>query len=120
MAFQCHNNSVSTQRWRLPALALLLCAALGTTLSSHAAPSWLDPQLQPSTLAPQSNLAPVNPPGISIERAAKIAKRTTGGRVLSTSRKLRGGEPGVEVRLLINGSRVTKVFVDSEGEVRGR
>ncbi|MEM1229969.1 MAG: hypothetical protein AAGI15_05480 [Pseudomonadota bacterium] len=55
-----------------------------------------------------------------VERAARIARRETGGRVLSTTRVRRNGAPGVEVRLLINGSRVTTLFVDNEGDVRER
>lgn len=112
------------ERIRVRWLALLIGWA-GLSLAALAAPAlaapaWSQPQLQPSALAPQSNLAPAAERGISVERAARIAQRETGGRVLSTNPTLRGGEVGVEVRLLINGARVTKVFVDSDGEVRGR
>lgn len=105
------------------ALSLALCVGFVVALMAPApvaaAPAWMQPQ--PITLNPQSQLAPVaSDRGISVERAARIARRHTGGRVLSTSRVRRGGEAGVEVRLLVNGSRVTKVFVDGDGEVRGR
>lgn len=100
------------------AVCVTLCLSLGTATAAHAAPAWM--QAQPATLVPQSNLAPSAERGISVERAARIARRQTGGRVLSTTRVRRSGELGVEVRLLINGSRVTKVFVDDDGEVRGR
>ncbi|MFK7913209.1 MAG: PepSY domain-containing protein [Pseudomonadales bacterium] len=83
-----------------------------------AAPAWMQPQ--PIKLAPQQLAPTATDRGISVERAARIARRQTGGRVLSTNRVRRGSEAGVEVRLLINGSRVTKVFVDGDGEVRGR
>ncbi len=111
--------TLALRQWR-SWLTVFACVALITPGLASAAPAWLEPQLQPSTLAPQNNLAPVEPASISVERAARIARRTTGGRVLSTNRAFRGSEPGVEVRLLINGSRVTKVFVDADGEVRGR
>ena len=102
--------------------SFVLILALAVTLGAApvvAAPAWMQPQ--PVTLAPQSRLAPtLVDPAISVERAARIARRHTGGRVLSTSPVNRGNKAGVEVRLLINGTRVTKVFVDAQGEIQGR
>jgi hypothetical protein len=103
------------------AAGLILAISTG---GAHAQPFWAAPALEPSGLAPQASLAPTPPSGAAelmpVERAARIARRQSGGRVLSTSRVQRDGGPGVEVRLLINGSRVTTLFVDNDGAVRDR
>lgn len=97
-------------------LGLLGCALLGLGFSSAQArsPMWLaaEPQLQPNTL--------VKPPGISLEQATNIVRRQTGGRVLSAAPAGRGGQRGYDVRVLVDGKRVTTVFVDSQGNMRSR
>lgn len=128
-------NSMTPSPWFQPFSAPLrrragrAAAAAGLALaisagSAGAQPFWAAPALEPSGLAPQASLAPTPPSGaqelMPVERAARIARRQSGGRVLSTARVQREGGPGVEVRLLINGSRVTTLFVDNDGAVRDR
>jgi hypothetical protein len=80
--------------------------------ASGAAPFWADadPKLRPNNL--------VKPPGVSLEQATNIVRRQTGGRVLSAAPAGQGGERGYEVRVLVDGKRVTKVFVDDQGNMR--
>jgi len=61
----------------------------------------------------------VRPAGISMEQAASMVQRRTGGQVLSTTRVERGGREGYEVRVLVDGKRVRKMFVDGQGNIRG-
>ena len=56
-------------------------------------------------------------PPTTAQTAAGIARRETGGRVLSVT-ALEGGEGGYRIRLLLNGGRVTTVLVDARGGVR--
>jgi len=58
-----------------------------------------------------------NQGGISVEQAAATVRRETGGRVLSANPVRKGGERGVEVRVLIDGKRVKQYYVDSEGRL---
>ena len=51
------------------------------------------------------------------ETASAIARRQTGGRVLSVT-PLEGGQRGYRIRLLLDGGRVTTVLVDAQGSVR--
>lgn len=77
----------------------------------------------PFRLAAETELKPhtlVEPPGISLEQATNIVRRQTGGRVLSAAPAGRGGNRGYEVRVLVDGKRVTTVFVDSRGNLRSR
>lgn len=62
----------------------------------------------------------VRPSGISMEQAAGMVQRETGGRVLSTTPVQRGGASGYEVRVLVDGKRVKNVFVDARGNIRGQ
>lgn len=56
-------------------------------------------------------------PRMTPESAAGIARRETGGRVLSVTR-LEGGEQGYRVRVLLDGGRVTTVLVGPGGGIR--
>lgn len=56
-------------------------------------------------------------PAMTAESAAGVARRETGGRVLSVT-PLEGGQQGWRVRLLLDGGRVTTVLVDPRGGVR--
>jgi uncharacterized membrane protein YkoI len=55
--------------------------------------------------------------GISTEQAANIARRKTGGRVLSITPASKGGQRGYNVRVLIDGKRVKQYYVDSDGRI---
>lgn len=52
-----------------------------------------------------------NAPGLSVEEATAIARRQTGGRVLSAAPD---GKNGYRVRVLLDGGRVTTVIVPIE------
>ncbi|MDA1076077.1 MAG: hypothetical protein O3A63_15150 [Proteobacteria bacterium] len=52
-----------------------------------------------------------NAPGLSVEEATAIARRQTGGRVLSAAPD---GKNGYRVRVLLDGGRVTTVIVPDE------
>ncbi len=51
------------------------------------------------------------------ESAAGIARRETGGRVLSVT-PIGGADGGFRVRLLLDGGRVTSVLVGARGNIR--
>jgi len=53
-------------------------------------------------------------PGPIPEAAANIARRETGGRVLSLT-PIKGGQEGYRIRLLLDGGRVVTVVVDAQG-----
>ncbi|MEZ5557213.1 MAG: PepSY domain-containing protein [Pseudomonadales bacterium] len=95
----------------------LLCLVLAVLCAGSPAlaaqwPSWAAEGAEPQSL--------VKPPGISLEQATNMVRRETGGRVLSATPVTRGGETGFEVRVLIDGKRVTKVYVDGQGRIRSQ
>lgn len=53
------------------------------------------------------------PAAISLEQAADKVRRETGGRVLSATPAEKAGRRGYSVRVLLDGKRVKKVFVDA-------
>jgi uncharacterized membrane protein YkoI len=53
------------------------------------------------------------PAAISLEQAADKVRRETGGRVLSATPTEKAGRRGYSVRVLLDGKRVKKVFVDA-------
>ncbi len=91
---------------------LALALVLSQSPAYGAAPFWAaaDPKLRPNNL--------VKPPGVSLEQATNIVRRQTGGRVLSAAPAGRNGKRGYEVRVLVDGKRVNKVFVDEQGNMR--
>ena len=58
----------------------------------------------------------VSPPAITLEQAADKVRRETGGRVLSAAPTKKAGKRGYEVRVLLDGKRVKKVFVDARSK----
>ncbi len=68
-----------------------------------------------SDAVPPSNF--VQQPAISVEQATAIARRQTGGRVLSAT-PVDGGNRGYRVRVLLDGGRVTTIVIDRNGGVR--
>ena len=55
--------------------------------------------------------------GISVEQAAAMVRRETGGRVLSANPVKSNGQRGYNIRVLIDGKRVKKYYVDAEGRI---
>lgn len=90
-------------------LLLLVALALSVCLSSAVQ---AQQQSQPSYYAP--------PPGISLEQAADMIRRQTGGRVLSATPIKKNGQRGYNVRVLVDDKRVKQYYVDSEGRVSKR
>ncbi|MEM7098085.1 MAG: PepSY domain-containing protein [Pseudomonadota bacterium] len=96
-------------------LALLLC--LGQISAVHAANGL--PTIKELTQdASNSNFAPQS--RVSLKQATAIARKHTGGRVLSANTKQRGAQVEYRVRMLVNGERVVTVTVDQAGQVRDR
>jgi len=91
-------------------LVLLAIAAPGQAASAQF--SGQPPSVEPQHMA--------RPPGVSMEQAASVVQRQTGGRVLSAAPAERGGAQGYEVRVLVDGKRVKKVFVDGQGNIRSQ
>lgn len=58
--------------------------------------------------------------GISLEQAADMVRRQTGGRVLSASPVNKSGQRGYNVRVLVDGKRVKQYYVDAEGRMSSR
>ena len=58
--------------------------------------------------------------GISLEQAADMVRRQTGGRVLSATPVTKGGERGYNVRVLVDGKRVKQYYVDADGRLSSR
>lgn len=65
-----------------------------------------------------SSFAPA--PSISLEKATSIARRHTGGRVLSTTPKQRSAGTEYRVRMLVDGERVVTVTVDHKGRIKNK
>jgi hypothetical protein len=65
-----------------------------------------------------SSFAPA--PGISIEKATAIARKHTGGRVLSASPKTRATGTDYQIRMLVDGERVITVTVDHQGRIKNK
>jgi uncharacterized membrane protein YkoI len=59
-------------------------------------------------------------PGISLERATAIARKHTGGRVLSATPKQRSSGTEYRVRMLVDGERVVTVTVDARGKIKNK
>lgn len=101
-------------------LALVLSVwALLAGSSAQAQESLWKPHLVPSDVAP-NQLAPSNANNLSVERAIRIVRRETGGRVLAASAGKRQGRSGVNVRTLLDGERVATFFVHADGRLQKR
>ena len=95
-------------RLRRVAFAVMMIPAIAA-----AAPAdMFEKAMEPNRFAP--------PPGISMEQAADMVRRDTGGRVLSATPTQRGDRRGYEIRVLLDGKRVKKVFVDSQAKPPGQ
>ncbi len=60
------------------------------------------------------------PPGVSLEQAADMVRRQTGGRVLSATPVNNSGRRGYNVRVLLDGKRVKQYYVDADGRMSAR
>ncbi|MCZ6641107.1 MAG: PepSY domain-containing protein [Gammaproteobacteria bacterium] len=58
--------------------------------------------------------------GISMEEATNIVRGKFGGRVLSAAPVRRGDQRGFEIRMLLDGKKVKKVFIDDQGRVKAK
>lgn len=112
-------RTVAALRGRLPGrgrlAVLVLSLGLGAPGSAAAQPSPAD-QLLPNRLVPTQ--PPINDK--AVEEAMRLVRERTGGRVLAAKKSFRRGTSGVSVRVLIEGATVVTVFVDDEGQIRGR
>ena len=86
----------------------LLWLVLVLPLCFDAAADFRDEVKQPQQL--------VSPPAITLEQAADKVRRETGGRVLSAAPTKKAGKRGYDVRVLLDGKRVKKVFVDARSK----
>ena len=55
--------------------------------------------------------------GISVEQAAAMVRRETGGRVLSANPTKSNGQRGYNVRVLVDGKRIKQYYVDDQGRM---
>jgi hypothetical protein len=55
--------------------------------------------------------------GISVEQAAAMVRRETGGRVLSANPVKSNGQRGYNIRVLIDGKRIKQYYVDDQGRM---
>jgi uncharacterized membrane protein YkoI len=60
------------------------------------------------------------PAGVSLEQAADMVRRQTGGRVLSATPVNKAGRRGYNVRVLLDGKRVKQYYVDADGRMSAR
>ncbi len=104
-------------RRRLALLATLLACLAGPTTQAQE-PLW-EQHLTPNDVVP-NQLAPISTRNVSVERAIRIVRRETGGRVLAASAGKRKGRSGVNVRTLLDGERVTTFFVYADGHLQKR
>lgn len=91
----------------------VLALALMLPGPAAAAPDWrrgAQEQLEPNSF--------VRKPDITLEQAANMVRRRTGGRVLSASPSERGSQRGYDIRVLLDGKRVKSYFVDDQGRIR--
>ncbi len=104
-----------TKAFPQSSVAAIAVLALATLLAGPvaAAPDWQHgghEQLEPNTL--------VRPSDVTLEQAANMVRRQTGGRVLSASPSERSGRQGYDIRVLLDGKRVKSYFVDDQGRIR--
>ncbi len=92
--------------------ALLTCAAIPATAQPLPGLNGMTKETSTSYLVPQ--------PGISLQEATAIARKHTGGKVLSANPRQRGSVMEYRVRMLVDGQRVVTLTVDSEGQIRNR
>ena len=107
------------KQFNLKSVVLVGCLAamMSFTAYSQAAPAL--PTLQDFTKDASSNSFTTRS-RVSLKQATGIARKHTGGRVLSAHTKQRGAAVEYRVRMLVNGERVVTVTVDQSGHVRDR
>jgi len=110
-------NAPSCSKWLL--LLVLVLPLSATKLSADVLLNSIANVSVFAGAAAQNKLVD-NQPGISIEKATEIARGAFGGRVLSAVPVNRGDKRGFEVRMLLNGKKVKKVFIDHRGDVKSR
>ncbi len=121
MGFEMCNPSQTFQslqrRLAQPLGALVLAAVMlgGGSVQAAESRDIRDIKVPPGTA---SSFAPA--PGISIEKATAIARKHTGGRVLSATPKTRSSGTEYRIRMLVDGERVTTVVVDHQGRIKKR
>ncbi len=110
-------NAPSCSKW-----LLLLVLVLPLSFANVSADVRLNVVANVSVFAGAAtqNTLVANQPGISIEKATEIARGTFGGRVLSAVPVKRGDKRGFEVRMLLDGKKVKKVFIDHQGRVKSK
>lgn len=97
--------------------ALLLALVLMCGMTAQAA----EPRDLPRDLnSPTTGSAFAPAPGISIEKATAIARKHTGGRVLSATPKTRSSGTEYRIRMLVDGERVMTVVVDHKGRIKNK
>ena len=113
MQSDTHSTGYKHQwQWLLLPMLVLCLATPG-----YAAESRVD--LPDLARPPASNgFAPA--PGISLEKATAIARKHTGGRVLSATPKQRSNGTVYRIRMLVDGERVVTVTVDERGQIRDK
>ena len=108
------NNS---EKSGLVALLVLVLAALAAPVQAQSANERNElKELRGLTSGSTSRFAPQ--PGVSIERATQIARKHTGGRVISATPRERSSGTEYRVRMLVDGERVVTVTVDARGRIK--
>ncbi|MCZ6852432.1 MAG: hypothetical protein O7G86_00815 [Gammaproteobacteria bacterium] len=94
-------NASSCSKWLLwLVLVFPLCLPLSAVADEQAQPNYY-----------------TKPPGMSLEQAADLVRRETGGRVLSAKPVNKQGRRGYNVRVLLDGKRVKQYYVDAQGRM---
>lgn len=96
-------------------LTLLVCVV--TMLAAPGANAQPRDDLQGISRDASSSYFGAAKPGIGIKRATAIARKHTGGRVLSASPRQAGQAMQYRVRVLVDGERVVTVTVDHDGQI---
>ena len=86
-------------------LLIVVGLALTPAVSVHAAP------------ASQQSYNYSKQAGISVEQAAAMVRRETGGRVLSANPTKSNGQRGYNIRVLVDGKRIKQYYVDDQGRM---
>jgi uncharacterized membrane protein YkoI len=108
--FSAHMRSV-----RAPMLALL--AGLLVVFAALHAQAQSRDELHGLSQDPGASYFATPKPGVGIKRATAIARKHTGGRVLSASPRQSGQVMHYRVRVLVGGERVVTVTVDQDGQI---
>ncbi|MCH1550219.1 MAG: PepSY domain-containing protein [Pseudomonadales bacterium] len=106
-------------RWVMQRLRTLSVIPLTFLLASWAAAQERSIDLPDLSPPPASQgFAPA--PGLTLDKATAIARRSVGGRVLSATPDQRLSGRVYHVRMLVEGTRVVTVTVDERGQVKQR